>query len=119
MKPRRNTPINTHTTPEVTAIMLAMTTARMASPPDRGSTTARITGARDESGPEHKNATGTKDRVREQGHYRGIKSVDSGNARSQRISDADWHQHSSQHQTGHHIVRRPCRFVLSQDLESR
>ena len=58
--PRRNTPISTHTRPETTAIMLARATARMASPPERGSTTARITGARDESGPSTRMRLGPK-----------------------------------------------------------
>ena len=37
--------------PATTAIMLARITARIGSPPDRGSTTARITAVSAESGP--------------------------------------------------------------------
>ncbi|MNZ96415.1 hypothetical protein D3C78_1156070 [compost metagenome] len=40
-----------HTTPDTTAIMLARVMARIGSPPESGSTTARISAASDESGP--------------------------------------------------------------------
>src|SRR5213592_4314147 len=42
------------------ASMMARASARMASPPERGSTTARITGARDESGPSTRMRLGPK-----------------------------------------------------------
>ena len=40
-----------HTSPDTTAIMLATATARIGSPAESGSTTARITAASEESGP--------------------------------------------------------------------
>ena len=40
-----------HTTPDTTAIRPATATARTGSPPDSGSTTARISAASEESGP--------------------------------------------------------------------
>ena len=43
-----------HTKPDTTAIMLAKAIARAGSPPDRGNTTARMTAAREESGPNTK-----------------------------------------------------------------
>ena len=51
MNPRRITPIRMHTSPETTAIRLATATARSGSPTESGKTTARMTGAREESGP--------------------------------------------------------------------
>jgi hypothetical protein len=69
--------------------------------------------------PQNQDATRTEERVREQGHDRGIQPIDSGNARSQGISDTDRHQHRSQHQTSHHIARKPGGLVFAEDLESR
>ena len=51
MNPSRINPIAMHTIPDTTAIRLAMATARIGSFAESGSTTARITAARDESGP--------------------------------------------------------------------
>ncbi|MNN27212.1 hypothetical protein D3C81_1407410 [compost metagenome] len=51
MKPRRAIPARIHTAPDTIAIMPARAMARCGSPPDRGSTTARMTAAREESGP--------------------------------------------------------------------
>ena len=51
MKPRRDRPAATHTTPDTIAIIPPSVTARCESPLARGSTTARITAASAESGP--------------------------------------------------------------------
>ena len=54
MKPSLASPAAMHTTPETIAIMLASEIARTGSPPDSGKTTARMTAASDESGPNTK-----------------------------------------------------------------
>jgi hypothetical protein len=45
--------------------------------------------------------------------------IDSGNARSQRISNTDWYEHRGQHQPSHQIARKPGGLVLPHDLQSR
>jgi hypothetical protein len=51
MKPRRARPKAIQITPETIAMVPAIATARSASPAESGSTTAKITGASEESGP--------------------------------------------------------------------
>ena len=68
---------------------------------DSGSTTARITAASEESGPSTRMRLGSEQRVGEQRDDRGVQAVDSRDARSHRVGDADRHQHRGQHQAGH------------------
>ncbi len=51
MKPRRSNPAPMHTSPETSAMALAMEIARIGSPLDSGSTSARMMAASAESGP--------------------------------------------------------------------
>ncbi|MNH22743.1 hypothetical protein D3C72_2295900 [compost metagenome] len=51
IKPRRSKPAPIHTSPHTRAMALARAMARMGSPPDKGSTTARMIAASAESGP--------------------------------------------------------------------
>ena len=98
--------------------MLARATARIGSPAESGSTTARITGGERGIRPQHQNAAGTEQRVGEQRDDRGVQAVDSRDARSHCVGDSDRHQHRGQHQAGHQIVRQPGGFVPAQDLQS-
>ena len=68
--------------------------------------------------PQHQDAAGTEQRVGEQRDDRGVQAVDSRDARSHRVRDADRHQHRGQHQAGHQIVRQPGGFVPAEDLQS-
>ncbi|MNH09245.1 hypothetical protein D3C79_686930 [compost metagenome] len=51
IKPRRSRPAPIHTNPDTNAMALARAMARRGSPPDNGSTTARMIAASAESGP--------------------------------------------------------------------
>jgi hypothetical protein len=59
-KPSFKAPPTMQTMPDTTAIALAIATARAGSPAASGSTTARITGANDESGPSTRMRLGPK-----------------------------------------------------------
>ena len=107
-----------HTRPDTTAIMPASATARIGSPPDSGSTTARITRGQRGVRPQHQDAAGTEQRVSEQRDDGGVQAVDAGDARCHRVGDSDRHQHRGQHEAGHQVVGQPGDLVPAQRLQS-
>ena len=68
---------------------------------------------------QHHDAAGAEQRVGKQRNDRRVETVDAGQARRDRIRDADRHEHRRQHDPRRDVVGKPLRLVARQGVESR